>query len=671
MKSRRLVTHRTASGRVRMRFAARVSLAVAFSLLVPAWPVTAQTESRIDVTRYEIDAELFPSTNTLAAKARIQFVPQSDLLSLSFDLHSFLRVQKVTDANGQDARFRQVGLNLQVDLLNPLLTGTPSEITVHYSGVLASADGGPVEHLKLASVGPDGCFLLYSGRWFPVSGYSVDRFAARLRITVPSEMTVVASGRPMSPVLQTGKTTYEYDYTDSSFPGTVIAGRYAVQPATAVGAEISLYLKPERERFARSYGEEAAKIMAFYSDRFGPLPTSRLAIVEIEDGTVGGYAAPGVVALASRAFSDPVNLRLLAHEISHQWWRCLVSPASLDDAYLDEGLATYSAAMYIEETLGESAFEEMMREIQIGALTHEEVAPIAQASRLREYTPEYQSIVFQKGAMVFHMLRWLMGEGPFLDTLRLFAREHGGKSASSQDFEKVAEQSSKQELTFFFAQWVSSTGVPQFTRSWAVYRTEQGYQVIGKIQQNLDLFRMPVEVRVFAEGRRPVNERVEMVGTTVDFTVNTPTRPTRVVVDPASRILKYDEATRVAVEMARADQLVQQQALLEALKQYQKVLELNRNSSLAHYRIGEVLFRLRNYTAAAESMRAALNGDLQPKWVEVWSYLTLGKIFDITGQRDRALREYQRALQTNDNTQGALDEANRLIQKPFSEAERG
>jgi len=161
---------------------------------------------------------------------------------------------------------------------------------------------------------------------------------------------------------------------------------------------------------------------------------------------------------------------------------------------------------------------------------------------------------------------------------------------------------------------------------------------------------------------------VEMVGTTADFTLNTPTRPQRVVVDPASRLLKYDDSIKVAVELARADQLIQQQAYLEAIKQYQKVLDLNKNSSLAQYRIGEVLFKLRNYSAAAESMRAALNGDLQPKWVEVWSHLTLGKIFDVTGQRDRALREYQRALQTNDNTQGALDEANRYIQKAYTEA---
>jgi tetratricopeptide (TPR) repeat protein len=109
---------------------------------------------------------------------------------------------------------------------------------------------------------------------------------------------------------------------------------------------------------------------------------------------------------------------------------------------------------------------------------------------------------------------------------------------------------------------------------------------------------------------------------------------------------------------------------LEAIKQYQLVLGLNPSSSLAQYRIGEVLFKLRNYTASMESFRAALSGDLDPKWIEVWCHVMLGKTFDVAGQRDRALNEYQRALQTRDNTQGALDEANRYIQKAYADASR-
>jgi hypothetical protein len=424
-------------------------------LLVLALLVTGticRAQTRFEVTKYSIEAELFPSTHILTAKARIDFLPQADLTTMSFELNSNLRVEKVVDAAGQDLRFRREGLAFHVDFLNPIPEGASSSITLNYGGPLASADGSPVENLKLAYISPEGSYLLYPARWFPVSGYSVNRFAAAMRITVPSDEIVIASGKALAPLRQPGKVTYSYEFDQPSFPGTVLAGNYVVQPATAVGADIALYLKPGHEGFAASYGEAAGKIQAFFSEKFGQLPSGHLAVVEIDDGTVGGYTAPGVVAIASRGFSTSVNYRLLAHEISRQWWRSLVSPASLDDAFLDEGLATYSAAMYVEEAAGEAAFEDTMREIQIGALTHEEAAPIAQASRLHEFTPEYQSIVFQKGAMVFHMLRWVLGEDAFLKSLQTLTRDYAWKSFSTDEFEKLAEKVGNQELTTFFAQ---------------------------------------------------------------------------------------------------------------------------------------------------------------------------------------------------------------------------
>ena len=96
-----------------------------------------------------------------------------------------------------------------------------------------------------------------------------------------------------------------------------------------------------------------------------------------------------------------------------------------------------------------------------------------------------------------------------------------------------------------------------------------------------------------------------------------------------------------------------------------KAIKANPNSSAAHYRIAGIYFEQRNLQAAANSFRAALNGDLQPKWTEVWSHVQLGKIFDITKQRDRALNEYRLARQTNDNTRGALDEAAKYIEAPY------
>src|SRR5579864_2332685 len=113
--------------------------------------------------------------------------------------------------------------------------------------------------------------------------------------------------------------------------------------------------------------------------------------------------------------------------------------------------------------------------------------------------------------------------------------QYAGGSISTDQFQKMAEQAGKQDLTYFFAQWVSSTGVPQFKRTWAVYRLQKGYQVVGKVQQDLDIFRMPVEVRVICQGSKPVNQRVEMVGTTADFTIDARTKPLRVIIDPASK----------------------------------------------------------------------------------------------------------------------------------------
>ncbi|HET7841302.1 MAG TPA: M1 family aminopeptidase, partial [Terriglobia bacterium] len=513
----------------------------------------------------------------------------------------------------------------------------------------------------------EGSYLLYSGRWFPVEAGGLDRFSATMKISVPPGQIVIASGKASMPEHETGKTIYTFDYPQRSFPGTVIAGEYSVQPATDSGADVAIYLMKGHERFASSYGEAAGKILSFYTAKFGALPDPHLSLVEIPDGTVASYSAPGITALASRGFSNPVNYSLLGHELSHQWWRVLVSPATADDAFLDEGLATYSSAMVTDDLAGEAAFEDRMHEIAIDALTHEEISPISQASQLHPFTPEYDSIVYKKGAMVFHMLRWVIGDDAFFKSLQEMVKQYAWKSITTDEFQQLTEQASKQQLTYFYALWVNSTGVPQFKRTWAIYRTAKGYQVVGKVQQDLDIFRMPVEIRVYTESRKPITSRVEMVGTTTDFTVDTVTEPKRVVVDPASRLLKFDDQMKVDVMIARADQLVQQQAYLEAIKEYQKVLDIDKSSSLAHYRIGENLFRMHNYSAAAEEMRQALNGNLDPKWVEVWAHLTLGKIFDATGQRDRALHEYQRALQTNDNTQGALDEANRYIQKPFNE----
>ena len=113
----------------------------------------------------------------------------------------------------------------------------------------------------------------------------------------------------------------------------------------------------------------------------------------------------------------------------------------------------------------------------------------------------------------------------------------------------------------------------------------------------------------------------------------------------------------------------------QGLTEYQEAVKANPQSSLPHYCVALLLFRQEldrppnwwrgGYQASANAYRRALHGDGNPNWTKVWSYIGLGKIFDVTEQRERAVAQYQLAAQTNDNTRGAVDNARELLQEPY------
>jgi TPR repeat len=311
----------------------------------------------------------------------------------------------------------------------------------------------------------------------------------------------------------------------------------------------------------------------------------------------------------------------------------------------------------------------------VGALMYEETTPISQAQQLQSYSDQYRSVVADKGAMVFHMLRTELGDDAFMAVLRDFYKQHAGKTASIDAFEKVttakapppAKGAPPVNLLSFFSQWLNSTGVPEFTLEYIVYRTPKGFKVVGKVHQDLDTFRMPVEVRVDTEGN-PEFKRILVTGTTSDFQIDTFGRPKSngIAIDPNNNLLKSSPRLRVRASVARGESLAQVGKYYEAIQEYQRALDVQPTNSLAHFRMGEAMFYQKNYQAAANAFRAALGGDLDPKWVEVWGHIYIGKIYDLLGQRERAVNEYSLAQHTNDDTAGAQQEAGRYLQKAYN-----
>jgi aminopeptidase N len=285
---------------------------------------------------------------------------------------------------------------------------------------------------------------------------------------------------------------------------------------------------------------------------------------------------------------------------------------------------------------------------------------------LDTFSPQFQSMTLDKGGAVFHMLRGVIGDDAFKKTLTTVLSTHRDGSISTREFQKIAEGASQQQLTAFFAQWLDGTGAPQFTNKYTVYRLGNGtgFRTIGEIQQDLDLFRMPVTLQVQTEGKTE-SKQVEVSGTDSQYVIDTFGLPRKIAIDPENNVLKNAPDLQVRVAILRGQQLLSQGDTTAALEEFQNALKANPQSSLANYRIGDVLFTQRNYQASANAYRDALRGDDEPKWTEVWSHIQLGKIFDVTGQRDRAVNEYRQAVQTNDNTQGAVNQARAYLQKPY------
>ncbi len=647
---------------------------IVLAIAAAAAPAPAQERrARIHVDHYVIDAEVQPRTQSLIAKATVRFVPLDDNInSVSFELNNALNVSRVVlVVDGKEKQIpasrSQQDFSVRLSFDEYLAKGQPVQVTLNYDGHLTGNEDSPVYGIKFAAIHDDYAFLLYPARWFPINGYTTDRYSAEMNITVPSGYRVLGSGVDTHQAAG-DKVVYSFRFEHPSFPGSLAVVKDQGSQASAEGVTTTLFFRGQEKEMANVYGQETGKIMSYLTGMFGTPPYANLSLVETEDGAPNGYAAPGLIFLNPHAIGRQVSSKLLANQISRQWWGVLLSPVTRNHLWLANGLAAYSEMLWEEHVNGPQSMETVYRDAMVEALTIDNV-PIIQSARLEDYSPELWALTGSKGATVLNMLRYVIGDQAFFQTLKDFPGRYAWKPVSTDDFRKVAEDASKQDLGYFFIQWIESSGAPEFKLEYTIFRTQKGFRVVGKVSQDLDTFRMPVDLKIETEGN-PETKRVEVVGTSSEFSVDTFGKPKSVILDPNNRVLRFNNQVRLAVAVRKGEQFAEVSEFGEALKQYQRALEANRNSSLAHYRIAEIFFLQNNYQSAANEFRAALDGDLEPKWTEVWSHISLGKIFDITGQRDRAVNEYQLAVRTKDNTQNAQEEAAKLLKTPYERQKR-
>jgi hypothetical protein len=657
---------------------------------VPA-PLRAQAPRPVGflAENYDISATLDSSHQAISAVAKINFLATDVSSSIRVELHPNLVVSDVKTADGKSIGFGRDSMNplyLMATLPTPVAAGGHVTLTITYAGLLANEENSPVPGVRAAVIGHENAYLLLPARWFPLTNYPSNRYTATFRLNVPDFFAVAGSGKSSSPTPLAGKSgsdggrlLYTFECKTPGPHGTFVAGNLQLNPKQSEGIDVAVYAPRTDSANAQGFADDVARAVTVFSDIFGGLQETDFTVIQLPDGTVRDFAAPGVLLLSRRLWEPKVAERTIARLVASQWFGNSVLPASAADVWVTDGLTRYCEELYAEQSAGREAGLRVVDEFAVGALMYDEAAPIAQAVRLAPYSSDYRSVVLNKGAMVFHMVRGLMGDVAFKTLLHDFATKYAGKTATIDDFVNLADKDVQAaakpgfvapNLRGFFVQWLNSTGVPDFTTEFVVYRTPKGFRIVGKIKQPIDTFSMPVELRIDTEGN-PETKWVDVLGMESPFTVETFGRPKPggIKVDPNNLVLKGSVSLRARAAIARGEELAEQGNYYPAIQQYQRALSIQPGRPLANFRMGEAFFYQKNYQAAANAFRESLQAVPEPseKWTEVWSHIYLGKVFDLLGQRERAVNEYSKAKQTNDDTGGAQQELERWLKKAYSE----
>jgi aminopeptidase N len=659
--------------------AAAIALLASISVVVLAQQPAAS--SRYDITNYRIEAQLNPDEHTLRAGADVTFVPQDATRSVVFELNGSLHVDSV-ERNGkaltgfvQDAvGAGSVGPNVRIDLGEVVPANQPTTIRIRWSGALTSPEGGPLATKRLAYIGTEGSYLMYASRWFPFHDYAADRATADVTIIVPTGMQVGGiSDEAVTPQVDTknGTTRFHFVNKQPILIGNFIAGTYVAKTLRMGRYELQFFVKPGSEGRISNFGELMGRALEFYTNEYGaPAFGNRFIVVQTDDETMDAYSGPGMLFLASKFFDNPraASDERLQREVAYQWWGQTVGLKSFDDAWISQGLSEWSGFALRESTMNGAQLDAAQREEQERALTFEQTSSIVRApSALDDQSAAYQSIVYYKGAMVFRMLRETLGKEKFNELLRKFLDQYRNKAASIDDFEHLTTQVAGRNMRYFFAQWVEGTGVPEFSVDYQIIRTRAGkFRTRGTVRQTFENLHMPVELTLHSEGNDSQTKTIYLDGKSEDFDFESVGQPISAEVDPNEKILRMSDDLKISIVARRGIELFKEGQYAEAQQQMESALKLDRNNAWIYYNLGLVYFEQKNWLLARDSFDAAINSaNSKPEWLDTWAHIKKGNAYDASGDRPKAVSEYQKAVQAGSNYDNAQAVAKKFINTPY------
>ena len=603
----RMVRHSERSQSSKMRTLGPFKLALMlFCAALAVLPAAAQRERpALNITGYVIDAELDTTAHHLTATAVVSFTAPANLDVVNFGFHPALKVTKITDESGKLLEGeRTADGSIRVTAAAPFVAGQTAHWTFVYDGTITGNEDGPIEGLKLAAIQEPISYLLYPARWFPTTGYH-DRPLHR------------RDAHPRAPG-HAGLSERRHGNAQVRHSLQRQARRRIGLQMDQAGISRHCHRRPfcrpvyrwPRQRQGLSHHQPSGLRPTSWPKppqaSTTSLPTTsacrkpRTSTSSNSPTTLCPPSyAPELAAIQGSRVGDKSGVRLLANTIAHQWWGCEISPHTLDDAWITNGMSRYGELMYVEDESGKGALRAALEDVAAGALAYDTI-PLSSASRLDPFSPQFQSMTLEKGAMIFHMLRGEVGDKAFLSILKGALSQFTDGFHPHRGFRKGlrgAEPAAVAPLLFAVGRRYRGSQLHQQVRRLPA-RQQQGLPHHRRDQSGSRSLPHAGRARIETDGKTG-NQKIDVVGTDTQYVVDTFGRPRRISIDPGDWVLKTTPDLQVRIAILKGQQLVAQGDLIDALAEYKKALDANPLSSLASYRIGEVLFTQRNYQAAS------------------------------------------------------------------------
>jgi hypothetical protein len=512
-------------------------------------PADARTrlQDRYDVIHYRLDLDMRTPASEwlrgdLTARLRVTDGPLDTLL---FDLHDNMIVDSVR-VGSLPAAFSQDHYDLVIVAAEPVPDGGVTDVRIFYQGhpieagnvsfTFGSRGGIPTIWTLSEPVG--------SLEWWPCKDRPDDKAdSVDVIVRVPNQLFATSNGILVSNTLGADHVRvfhWRHGYPIATYLVCVNVTDYVRLDDRYVSADgdtlpIEHYVYPEEIIAAREDFSITPQAIGLYEDLFGPYPFRREKYGHTIFPWGGGMEHQTNTSYgASLVRGDHNYDYILVHELAHQWWGDMTSPADWRDIWLNEGFASYAEALWAEHLQGSEALQRYMTQVQFVG------EPSGQVYDPRDLFDA--SVVYNKGAWVLHMLRGIVGDSLFYATLAEYRARTEFRSTTTAEFCSIAEEVSHRDLGFFFEPWLYGTGRPSYVVSFLSVGSPALPRVaihLTQTRRELPYFPMPVDLRINLEEGGSVPLRVFNDANHEDFEVDLPHDPTSVTVDPDSWILKF------------------------------------------------------------------------------------------------------------------------------------